>query len=324
MGPGDHKAFGVIAWTAPVYFVLFAVARNYLETKVLAAYPMYSYYRGLHHISWFIATALVFVMIVQALTRTEPRKLMFMLFGVTFMGLPLLHSLATGAPLELVYLKGGVNSILRDIATCCLCNPKNRPLSLEMILLVTGTGGLVWMISGSKARGLGAFAVSYLALNAAAIHWVGIPGVSWGLFSVNTEYSVHPFQAIIYTYSATGMVIFTACRQGLFRDRGQAWKRSFGWGAAAWSLFVLWAYAAGRFAYLFDCLAAGLPLFTSLTIAVRLQHKGWRDKSSALGLLLLSALLFFQMLVMGPAYLGVQEHLTGPAAVRWIITPVAG
>ncbi|WP_028315756.1 hypothetical protein [Desulfatibacillum aliphaticivorans] len=324
MGQGDHKAFLIIALAAPVYFVLFSLLRSYVEIALMGNYPMFSYYRGLHHVLWNATAALVLIMTLQAFTRTEPRKLMGMLFGVTFMTLPLLHSLASGAPLELTYLQGGVKTILRDIATCCLYNPKNRPLSLEMLLLTAGIGALCWLITGSKLKGLGAFFASYLTGTLTAVHWIGLSSRPEALIKVHTELSIHPFQAVVYSMGAMGAALYAAYKQGLFQQDSQAWKRSFGWGAAAWVIGSATILAAGWRQFLFDSIAAGLPLFLSAAIIVRLQQEGWKTRANIVSICLLTLFLFFQVLVMGPMYLGVQESLTGPGAVQWIIAPVTG
>ena len=324
LSAGDHKAFAIIAWTAPLYFVLFSLARSYAETNALAVYPLFSYYRGLHHILWNITSALALIMTLQAYTGTETRKLMFMLFGVTFMVVPLLHSLITGAPLELTYLQGGLKSILRDIATFCLFNPKNRPLSYEMMMLVGGIGMLAWIITGSKVRGWGAFVSSYLAGILVAIHWVGLPSMSEAVFKINTELSIHIFQAVVYSYGAMGMVLYASWRQGLFRNERLAWKRSFGWGGTIWLLHFGAAMGAGWFGTPFDCMAAGLPLFTASAMVIRMNQEGWQSRNSKAALCLLSVLLVFQLLVLGPIYLGIQGNLTGPGAVRWIVFPIGG
>ncbi|MBI9076200.1 MAG: hypothetical protein JEZ02_12380 [Desulfatibacillum sp.] len=324
MGAGDHKAFSLISLTAPLYFLLFALTRSYWETGLMGHYPMFSYYRGIHHVLWITTAALALIMALQAYTGTEPRKLMFMLFGVTFMAVPVLHSLITGVPLELTYIHGNFKTIVRDIATFCLLNPQNRPLSLEMMMLVGGIGLLAYLITGSKLRGLGAFATSYLVGILVAIHWMGLPSMPGAVFNMQTEFSIHPFQAVVYSHWAMGIVLFAAIKQGLFEKDWRAWIRSFGWGAVAWLFYALAASAAGWFSTTFDCLATGLPLFTAITMAVRVHQEPWRKRGTVAALGLLSVLLLFQLLVMGPIYLGIHEQLTGPGTVRWTLSPMPG
>ena len=308
---------------APVYFIGFSVFRAYMETDRLALEPCFSYYRGLHFTAWFITAALVFVLGMHFFTGVRLHRLLFMLYGVTFLAVPMSLAHFTGTPMGVTYLTGSFKTIASTILTFCLLDPVNWLLGPEIVMLCIGLTIAAYYFTRNLFRSVMTALVSYLVnITLMAVHWFGPESLNVAVFPIETNLTIQPFQAVLYTHWATAIVIFAAWREGVFSNVLKPWDGPGAWGAGAWLAFVLAAWVNEWFVAGFDLLTSGLPFWTAgllFGLARKAERTGlegipWRG-------IILACCLILQLLVMTPVYLGEQESFTGPAHTKWVLQP---
>jgi hypothetical protein len=294
---------------APVYFVLFSLFRCYVETGLLARHSFFSYYVALHHTFWNASTILMIILLMHFILKVPIVRLVWVMYGVTLMAIPLLYALATGEHLQLEYLRGSFSEIIGYVATFCWAYTKNRPLTIELLVIFFSMIFIGYAYSRSWPRAFLLAVSVYIVGNLFAINWVGPVRHSKSVFLFQTQWHHHQFMAAFWLFMLTVLLIVFV-RQAEWFGGG---RRSWCYGALAAAFIWMFQGAVfksiGWFNQPFDIIMSGLPAVTlafigvNLLFAKRESFFGWTFAA-------MSIIFVLQMAVIGPIYLShMKTHL---------------
>ena len=88
-----------------ITFIFFSVFRCYVETGLLAKHSFFSYYVALHHTLWNASTILVIILLMHLILKVPIVRLIWVMYGITLMAIPLLYAMVTQEHLQLEYLE---------------------------------------------------------------------------------------------------------------------------------------------------------------------------------------------------------------------------
>jgi hypothetical protein len=286
---------------APVYFIFFSLLRCYVETGLLARHSFFSYYVALHHTLWNASTILMIILLMHYILEVPIVRLIWVMYGVTLMAIPLLYAVATREHLQLEYLRGSFSEIIGYIATFCWTYTKNRPLTIELLLIFFSmiTVGYVYTRSWVRAFSL---AVSvYIVGNLFAINWVGPVGRSKSVFLFQTQWSHHQFMAAFWLFMLTSLLILFIWQAGWFGGDKRSWRCAILSAAFVWMVQAVVFKSTGWSNRPFDIIMSGLPMVTlaffgaSILFAGSEILSGWTFAS-------MSIIFIMQLAVIGPIY----------------------
>jgi uncharacterized membrane protein (DUF441 family) len=288
---------------APVYFIFFSLARCYIETGLLARHSFFSYYVALHHTLWNASTILMIILLMHFILKVPIVRLVWVMYGVTLMAIPLLYALATGEHLQLEYLRGSFSEIVGYVATFCWAYTKNRPLTIELLVIFFSMITIGYAYSRSWPRAFLLAVLVYIVGNLFAINWVGPVRHSKSVFLFQTQWHHHQFMAAFWLFMLTVLLIVFV-RQAEWFGRGQrSWCYAVLAAAFVWMLQAAVFKSIGWFNQPFDIIMSGLPAVTlafigvNLLFAKRENFFGWTFAA-------MSIIFILQIAVIGPIYLG--------------------
>jgi hypothetical protein len=287
---------------APIYFLLFSLLRCYVETDLLAKHGFFSYYTALHHVLWFTSIILVIILLVSFLLKVPIIRLLWLMYGVTLTAIPVLYAVLTGEHLSMQYLGGSLRKIVSHIVTFCLTYPRNRPLTIELLVIFLSMIGVGYYYSRSWPRSLVLAVVVHLVGNIFAIHWFGPVPYTKALVAIRTDWSNNPLMAVIWLYPLTALAMLFMWRAGWFGSSKRSWLSAAIWTALSWMVYGVVARITGWFVRPFDIFMSGLPV-TTLTFLLASILSSERRMLSRCAWATMSIVLLIQLAVMGPIYL---------------------
>ena len=286
---------------APVYVILFSVFRCYVETGILAKHSYFSYYVAMHHTLWNACTILAIIILMHLILRVPIVRLIWVMYGVTLMAIPLLYAMVTQEHLQLEYLKGSFSEILGYVATFCWAYSKNRPLTIELLVIFFAMVIVGYAYTRRKLRALGLAVSVYIVGNILAIHWVGPIRYSKSIVLLQTQWSHHQFMAAFWLSMLTVISILFIWQAGWFGGDKRSWIYAALSAASVWIIQTIFFKSTGWFNRPFDLFMSGLPAVTLTFFGVRLLSSerkifsGWTFGSMGI-------IFVMQMAVIGPIY----------------------
>jgi hypothetical protein len=286
---------------APVYFICFSLFRCYVETGLLAKHSFFSYYVALHHVLWFASIILVIILLMHFILKVPVVRLIWVMYGVTLMAIPLLYAMATQEHLQLEYLRGSFSEIIGYIATFCWAYTKNRPLTIELLVIFFSMIAVGYAYTRSWHRALALAGSVYIVGNIFAIHWVGPIPYSKSVVLFQTQWSHHQFMAAFWVFMLTVLSILFIWQAGWFGGNKRSWAYATLAAAGVWMVQTIVFKSTGWFNRPFDIFMSGLPAVTLTFFGVRLLSSerniftGWTFGSMGI-------IFLMQMAVIGPIY----------------------
>ena len=286
---------------APVYFICFSVFRCYVETGLLAKHSFFSYYVAMHHTLWNASTILVIILLMHFILRVPIVRLIWVMYGVTLMAIPLLYAMLTQEHLQLEYLRGSVSEIIGYVATFCWAYTKNRPLTIELLVIFLSMVSVGYAYTRNWLRALGLAVSVYFVGNIFAIHWVGPIPYAKSVVLLKTQWSHHQFMAAFWLFMLTVFSILFIWQAGWFGGNKRSWIYAALAAASIWMVQTIVFKSTGWFNRPFDIFMSGLPAVTLTFFGVRFlsseRHifSGWTFGSMGI-------IFLMQMAVIGPIY----------------------
>ena len=286
---------------APIYFLSFSLLRCYVETAILADQGSFSYYVALHHTLWNATAILIIILLMNLILKVPIMHLLWVMYGITLMSIPLFYAMVTGENLRLEYLRGSFAEIISYVASFCWTYLRNRPLTIELLVIFFSMFAVGYAYTRSFLRAL-ALAVSvHIAGNIFAIHWVGPIPYSKSVIGFRTQWSHHQFMSVFWLNTLTAMVMLVIWRAGWFGGMKRSWFYAALAAAAVWVVQAVIFNVTGWFHRPFDILMSGLPAVTLTFLLVRL-FSSERRMLSGWAWATMSIIFFIQLAVMGPIY----------------------
>ncbi|MBU2488852.1 MAG: hypothetical protein KKA60_05640 [Proteobacteria bacterium] len=307
---------------APVFLLVFACFRSYMEMVHFSAAPAFSFYRTAHHILWFASAMMTVVLWLHLLSRIPLADLLWVFFGIVATGIPLVVAWITGTPMALEYHNGSALTVIRDILTFSFFQAHNVPIAIEGVIIAVGFFFISWLCILEWKKSLLSTVLFLLTLNLYAVAWLAPEKAPLGYFRVASSWSHHPFLAVLFLGTFSLLTVIYAWRTGIFRPDRRPWLVSAAAGILAWAAYGYAATAHGWFPTPWDRISTGLPLATAVALAVRGALWGWGGGGSPWALVTLTSLLLIQLVVMDPIYLKVQERFVPPPRGRFLYEPV--
>lgn len=287
---------------APLYFFLFSLFRCYVESVFLAERSFFSYYVVLHHTLWNATTILMIILLMNFILKVPIGRLLWVMYGVTLMAIPLFYAMVTGENLHLEYLRGSFLEIIGYIATFCLTYPINRPLTIELLVIFFSMFAVGYAYTGSLSRSLALAVAVHIVGNIFAINWVGPVPYAKSVMAFRTQWSPHQFMSVFCLNTLTGVALVFIWRAGWCSGMKRTWIYAFLAAAMVWGGQVIIFKITGWFNRPFDILMSGLPAVTLTLLLVRRFFSKDRIFSryawATMGIIFL-----IQLAVMGPIYL---------------------
>ena len=286
---------------APVYFIFFSVFRCYVETGLLAKHSFFSYYVALHHTLWNASTILVIILLMHLILKVPIARLIWVMYGITLMAIPLLYAMVTQEHLQLEYLRGSFSDIIGYVATFCWAYTKNRPLTIELLVIFLAMVTVGYAYTRSWLRALCLAVSVYIVGNILAIHWVGPIRYSKSVVLFQTQWSHHQFMAAFWLSMLTALSILFIWQAGWFGGNKRSWVYAALAAAGVWMVQTIVFKSTGWFNRPFDIFMSGLPAVTLTFFGVRLLSSerkifsGWTF--GTMGIIFL-----MQLAVIGPIY----------------------
>lgn len=286
---------------APVYFIFFSVFRCYVETGLLAKHSFFSYYVALHHTLWNASTMLVIILLMHFILKVPIVRLIWVMYGVTLMAIPLLYAIVTQEHLQLEYLRGSFSEIVGYVATFCWAYSKNRPLTIELMVIFLSMITVGYAYTRSWLRALSLAVSVYIVGNILAIHWVGPIRYSKSIVLFQTQWSHHQFMAAFWLSMLTLLSIVFIWQAGWFSGNKHSWVYAVLAAVSVWVVQAMVFKSTGWFNRPFDLFMAGLPVVTLTFFGVRLLSSerrifsGWTFGSMGI-------IFLMQLAVIGPIY----------------------
>jgi uncharacterized membrane protein (DUF441 family) len=288
---------------APVYFLSFSLLRCYVETAILADQSAFSYYVALHHTLWFATTILIIILLMNFILKVPIMRLLWVMYGITLVAIPLFYAMVTGENLRLEYLRGSFSEIISYIATFCWTYLRNRPLTMELLIIFFSMFAVGYAYTKSLYRAIFLAVSVHIAGNIFAIHWVGPIPYAKSVFTFRTQWSPHQFMSVFWLYGLTIVAVLFIWRAGWFGIK-RSWIYSALAAASIWVVQVIIFKTTGWFNRPFDSLTAGLPAVTLAFLLVRL-FSSERATTFGRALATMSAIFLIQLAVMGPIYFNI-------------------
>jgi hypothetical protein len=287
---------------APVYFILFSLLRCYVETGLLARHSFFSYYVALHHTLWNASTILMIILLMHHIMKVSIVRLIWVMYGITLMAIPLLYAKATGELLQLEYLRGSFSEIIGYIATFCWAYTKNRPLTIELLLIFSSMITIGYIYTQSWVRAFSLAVAVYIVGNIFAINWVGPIRRSKSVFLFQTQWSHHQFMAAFWLFILTALLILFIWQAGWFGGSRRSWWCAALAAALVWMVQAIVFKSTGWFNRPFDIIMSGLPAVTLAFFGARILSAD-RKIFSGCTFASMSIIFIMQLAVMGPIYL---------------------
>lgn len=304
---------------APVYFVGFSILRCYIEAQHLAAESYFSYYTALHHTLWNAATLLTIILVVHHVLKVPVRRLLWLMYGVTLMAIPVIYAILTGRHLQLAYLTGSFREIAGHIATFCFRHPVNRPLAIEILLIFLSMLVLGYAYTRSWPRAVLLAAAVHLLGNLLAVHWIGPVPHARSVVRVTSQLGHHQFMSSAWLLATTLLSVLLVNRAGWFGGSRRFWLRLILWALAAWIFGALIAHQTGWFEQPYDIFISGLtPATVAFLTAAALapERRRWSKAAWAAA----AVVVLLQLAVMGPVYLHEPAgFFSRPALPDWLV-----
>jgi len=287
---------------APVYFIFFSLFRCYMETGLLAKHSFFSYYVALHHVLWFASIILVIILLMHFILKVPIVRLIWVMYGVTLMAIPLLYAMMRQEHLQLEYLRGSFSEIIGYIATFCWAYTKNRPLTIELLVIFFSMIAVGYAYTRSWYRALALAVSAYMVGNIFAIHWVGPIPYSKSVVLLQTQWSHHQFMAAFWLAMLTVLSVLFIWQAGWFGGNKRSWLYATLAAASVWMIQTIVFKSTGWFNRPFDIFMAGLPVVTLTFFSVRLLSSE-RNIFSGWTFGTMGIILLMQMAVIGPIYI---------------------
>ena len=286
---------------APVYFILFSLFRCYVETGLLAKHSFFSYYVALHHVLWFSSIILVIILLMHFILKIPIVRLIWVMYGVTLMAIPLLYAMVTQEHLQLEYLRGSISEVIGYVATFCWAYTKNRPLTIELLVIFFSMIAVGYAYTRRWYRALALALSVYIVGNLFAINWVGPIPYSKSVLLFKTQWSHHQFMAAFWVFMLTVLSILFIWQAGWFGGNKRSWIYAALSAASVWMVQTIVFKSTGWFNRPFDIFMSGLPAVTLTFLGVRLLSSerkifsGWTFGSMGI-------IFLMQLAVIGPIY----------------------
>ncbi len=310
-----------VQFFAPFFLLAFAGLRSYAETALLSSPPAFSFYRTAHHVLWFASAMMTVVLWLHLLSKIPLADLLWVFYGIVGTGIPLLVAWASGDTLALEYHHGPVLTVIRDVLTFSFFQPHNRPIAIELVIIAVGFFGISYLCILEWKKSLLSTAVFLLTLNLYAVAWLSPEGTEKGYFHVASALSPHPFLAVLFLGTLCLVTLAYLWRTGVASGDRFQWAVSAAMGLVAWAVYAYAAGSLGWFSTPWDRVATGLPVATAAVLATRVCLWGWGRGASPWALVLVTGLLFAQVIVTEPIFLGTQERFVSRPRGRLTMEP---
>jgi len=217
------------------------------------------------------------------------------------MAIPLLYAMVTQKHLQLEYLRGSFSEIIGYVATFCWTYTKNRPLTIELLVIFFSMVAVGYVYTRSWPRALCLAVTVYIVGNIFAIHWVGPIRTSRSVVLFQTQWSHHQFMAAFWLSMLTVLSILFIWQAGWFGGNKRSWIYATLAAASVWMIQTIVFKSTGWFNRPFDIFMSGLPVATLTFFSVRLLSSQ-RNIFSGWTFGTMGIIFLMQMAVIGPIY----------------------
>ncbi|MEJ2659083.1 MAG: hypothetical protein P8012_18160 [Desulfobacterales bacterium] len=221
------------------------------------------------------------------------------------MAIPLLYAIVTREPLQLEYLRGSFSEIIGYVATFCWAYTKNRPLTIELLVIFFSVMTVGYVYTRSWLRAFSLAVSVYIAGNLFAVNWVGPIRHSKSIFLFQTQWSHHQFMAAFWLFMLTALSIIFIWRAGWFGGIRRSWWCATLAAVLVWMVQTIVFKSTGWFNRPFDIIMSGLPAVTLAFFGVSLLSRE-REIFSRWTFASMSIIVVMQVAVIGPIYF---DHL---------------
>ncbi|HOO90070.1 MAG TPA: hypothetical protein PLA74_04535 [Syntrophales bacterium] len=302
-----------LRYFAPLFFILCAGLRCYLETGVFGKAELFSYYTLLHHVLWYLSAMLGAMLTLHLILKAEFRDLNWLFYGAVLFFIPVLYAHLTGQPLQLKYLDPDVLDIVKNSLSACLLHPKNKPQFLEIILIDTGVFVYSFFLTRNVKKAIIATLALHVVLTLFGIKWFYSREGSAGVIRISTRLPNHVWMSLIWLGCSTFLTQVMLFKSGLYKKVKKAGTAvitgSLTWIAAFTALTVL----QGSITF-FDAAAVTMPLYLVVVIAmIYVRSEGVKIPVPLRAVLM--ATLGVQLMSIIPILFNIQKALLSKAVV---------
>lgn len=196
----------LIQYTAPVFFMIMAGLRCYLETSVFGTGDYFSYYVFFHHVLWYLSAMLCSILVLNLILKIPFEKLNILFYSGIILMIPVIHSAVTGELLHLTYLKPNIITIFKSTLSACLLHPSNKAQFIEIILIDVGIFAFSYFHGRTIKKSFFATLAVHCILTCFGIQWFYSGQRITGLFKISTNLPPHVWLSFIWLATSTFLV----------------------------------------------------------------------------------------------------------------------
>lgn len=299
------KPVNILRYFAPLFFIMIAGIRCYLETTLFSQVNEFSYYTLLHHVLWYIATMLGIMLTLHFLLKISFKSLNWLFYSAILFFIPIIYASLTGENLQLEYLAPDLLNILKSSLSACLLNPANKAQFLEIVLIDSGILIGTFLKTKNLQKAIITTLAVHFVLTLFGIKWFYSKTGSPGIIYIATNLSNHVWLSLIWLICSTFLVQIILFRTVI--DKKNMVKGIIT-GLLVWAvIFVSLKICHGKITA-FDAAAVTLPGYTTGFICfLYYKLKGMKIHSSLY--IILFAILVFQLMAVLPIFFNIQQSL---------------
>ena len=298
----QFKALRLMEVGAPLFFILAASLRCFLETRIFSTFDDFSYYTLFHHVLWYVTAISSVLVFLSLYLKVTPRKLLWLYWGGVIIFIPVFHSMVTHTPMNLEYFAGSFSDILRYSLSAGWEYERNRSQFFAIITLDIGVFIIGYAYSRSLKRALGALAGVHLILTLVGTKWFSDQDGPQTLIFIRSAFTGHVFMALIWLQAASFLTIALV---GIEKRAGLAENHPgphLAIAVAAWMLVAGILYVTGIFNKGFDAITASSPVWAGILLFYGFSKKKEDLYPSPFFATILAVILVVQLLVTVPLY----------------------
>lgn len=259
---------------APVYFIIIASLRCYIESHILSPESFFSYYLLSHHVLWFITSILVVILFLHLYLKQSVVSLFWLFYGGSIIFIPILYAYLFNVPMRLEYFSGTFMEIAGYSLTAAYKFTRNRPQFWAIIILDIGIFITGYLYTKSFKKAFITLIGTHFILTVIGTKWFGKYSHTTAVFKINTNFSGQIYMSLIWLQTSTILSLILI----FFENRSKFKMASviiyISTGSFAWLIYTITVYKLGMFRNFFDAATPGILIFTLvLCTFVNIENK---------------------------------------------------
>jgi len=297
------KLVTYLRFFAPIFFVLCAVLRCYLETHVFAEDSIFSYYVVTHHGLWYLSAILGGMLCFHFVLGVGFKTLVWLFYSSFLLFVPILYAFYTGqSVLHLEYINPDIMNVLKTSVSGGYLSDHNRPVFPEMILIDSGSFFFAYFLKRNIKKAILTALSVHLVLILFGIGWFYADNRYIAIIKIITNLDKHIWLSMIWLFCTTVLVQVILIRSEL-QEKNEALITLIS-GLAMWSALVFVADIFFQGIPTFDLSMSLLPVFT--VTAILTKHVFYKKIRVGDMIFLIQGSLFgLQLLITVPVLLNI-------------------